>query len=129
MSDLRVTDYGVYVKRTPIHGTDRKGERAVVYSAWEPSEDHGHSTITTIDGVWFGRIGTRRFACNLPAGSDERHTAVMAEYEEQYLEAYNAIADVFPLACGREDMGEVETREPIAPRKEAKSMTSATERS
>jgi len=84
-----------------IHETRRIGDKVIkkysvattdviVYEAWEPSHIMGpHATITSIDGEWYGRIGTRRPPSEverLPAGSEERWRAVGKCYDEQYEE-------------------------------------------
>jgi hypothetical protein len=84
------------IQQTRIIGTN-----VVVYSAWEPMA--GHSTMTTIDGAWWGRIGCRPLPAELdalPARSDERFLAVTEWHEAQYQEAYSAILAQAPEARG-----------------------------
>lgn len=71
------------------------------YDAWEldqpiKREDgsiryyHAHSTVTTIDGVWYGSVETRQLPAELEAlkpGSDERYERVSA-----YLDSLKALA-------------------------------------
>lgn len=83
----------------------------VLLSVWEP-ETRGlpssHSTITTIGGRWFGRLGCRRYESDLPYGSDERIADVNAFHAEQYAEAVAIIEAMYPEAAhGRQSMGEV----------------------
>ena len=94
------------IKKYSVATTD-----LVVYEAWEPSAIMGkHSTITSIDGQWYGRIGTRYLPPELerlPRG-DERSRAVGKWHEDQYEEAYNLIIKAFPEAeAGRRSMGEI----------------------
>jgi calcineurin-like phosphoesterase family protein len=112
------------VRATQIIGTD-----ITVYSVWERSAyilapvnehmtvgRHDHSTITHIDGVLYGRLGTRRCPPELdklPAYSDERFDAVTAFQQAQYQEAYDIILAHYPitgLTVIRMDMGEIEAR-------------------
>jgi hypothetical protein len=85
------------------------GTKITVYSAWEPCSLHLHSTITLIDGEWYGRVGTRPLTAelnSLPA-SDERIKAVDAWHEAQYQEAYAAIEAQYPGLTGHKSMGEI----------------------
>ncbi|MDP2730341.1 MAG: hypothetical protein Q8O55_07655 [Dehalococcoidales bacterium] len=89
------------------------GTNLVVYNAWEPSSITGkHSSITTVDEKWYGKIGTSHVPPALdalPAGSDERIKAVHAYFEEEYAEAYRLIVEAFPeAATGTRDMGDIE---------------------
>jgi len=91
-----------------LNGTTR-------YVAWESSTPTGkHSTITTIDGEWYGRIGTDpdpEMFEHLTAGSDERIAAVRRAYEHRYQAAYCAIVAEYPEAVmGKMSMGEIEVR-------------------
>lgn len=99
----------IIVEKTRIIGT-----KCDVYSAWEV--DHGdHSTIQHIDGVRYGRVGTRRLPAELealPARTQERSDAVRAFHAKQYQEAYLAIyekhPEVYSLAkLENHDMGEI----------------------
>ena len=78
-----------------IHKIRIIGTSTVVYSAWEPSSVMGpHSTITTFDGSWFGRVGTRTFR------------------EDEFQQAYGAILSEYPglaLVPHKKDMGEIVT--------------------
>ena len=94
------------IKKYSVATTD-----LVVYEAWEPSAIMGkHNTITSIDGEWYGRIGTRHLPPELeklPPGP-ERITAVGKWHEDQYQEAYNLILRAFPEAqAGKRSMGEI----------------------
>ena len=89
------------------------GTNVIVYQAWEPSGVFGaHSTITTIDGKWYGRIGTRwlpPYLENMLAGSLERIQTVSKWLKDQYEEAYKLILQVYPEASsGMRTMGEIE---------------------
>ena len=89
------------------------GTRMMIYAAWELTEGiHGkHSTIQHINGLWYGKIGTRRIDCKLPAFTKERSDYVMSEYDKQYNEAYKLITDNFPEASilsGHDSMGDIE---------------------
>lgn len=85
------------------------------YTAWERQDGVacGHSTITTIDGVWFGRIGTRRLPAHLealPAMTEERLEAVREWQRGEYAEAYDLIYAEHPWLlklAHYESMGEV----------------------
>jgi hypothetical protein len=95
------------IKRTPILTTT-----TVVYSAWERSAGicGQHSTVTSDDDGWLGRVGTRALTpelAALPQGR-ERWDAVDAYHEEQYQAAYAAIVAAHPEAAeGKRDMGEI----------------------
>lgn len=89
------------------------GTNIIVYNAWEPSGVFGrHSTITTIDGKWYGRIGTRwlpPYLENMLAGSLERIQTVSKWLKDQYEEAYTLILQAYPEASsGMCTMGEIE---------------------
>ena len=109
---LEVNGRAVWVKRGKVHG----GGELWVYDAWEESGLMGpHSTIMSRDSFgesgpgWFGRLGCRRFPCDLPAYSKERSDFVMAEFNRQYEEAYLAIVEAFPeAAAGRRSMGSID---------------------
>ena len=82
-----------------------------ICSAWEPSTITGiHGTITTIDGEWYGRIGTDpdawTYQC-LPVGED-RSAAVERAYQTRYAVAYTHILRAHPeVYFGVRDMGEI----------------------
>ena len=96
------------VERTRIIGTN-----AVAFSVWEPTSGPmgEHSTKTTFDEVWHGRVGTRRLTKELDAmkpGSVERINAVQAFQNAQYEEAYADIIAAHPEAAGGyRSMGEI----------------------
>ena len=101
------------VRKTQIAG----GGNWTSFSVWEPtsvggSGGHSHSTITTIDGKWYGRLGTQALPAELdalPALTNERIDAVQAHYDRLYLEAYTLIETAFPsAAAGRQSMGEID---------------------
>ncbi len=77
-----------------VTGQRIMGTSTTVYEAYEPSSVAGnHSTITTIDGEWFGKIATRRLPAEInamPIGL-ERSAAVDAFHKARYAEAYAAI--------------------------------------
>jgi hypothetical protein len=106
--DIRTTDNGIIVKRTRILST-----QCVAYSAWERGDILGaHQTITTIDGVWYGTLHSRRddsSYAHLRGGSDERIAAVRAAYAANDAESYAAIVLVFPEAVdGKRSDGDIE---------------------
>ena len=87
----------IKIKRTEIRGTDNGNGLAVVFSAWEPYDRH--STMTTIDGKLYGRIGTRPLTARLdalPASTNARIFAVEQFHAEQQDEAYAAICEEYP---------------------------------
>lgn len=83
----------------------------LVYSAWEPSTITGrHSTITSLNNKWYGRIGSRLLPPDInkiPFGP-ERLAAVEKWHKDQYQEAYSLIIEAFPEAkTGHRDMGDI----------------------
>lgn len=104
---------GVVVERYRILGTD-----IFVHVAYEPlvkSKEHpfgDHSTITTIDGKWFGQISTTYLPetfKDLKVGSKERTDAVIEYYASEYQRAYAEIIEVFPYcANGTKYAGQIE---------------------
>ena len=102
------------------------GTNTYIFSAWEPTTLKGtnhtpiipsHSTITTINGQWYGRIGTREITPELnsiPVGLERFEK--MKEYREgQYNEAYQAILTEYPELKNQNikyDMGEIEIAYP-----------------
>jgi hypothetical protein len=108
-NETRPLDGGYIVQRYKILGTDIH-----VHAVWERYSNH--STMTTINGEWYGRIGTRRlpaFMEALPAMSDERSRIVGEWHDAQYAQAYEMILRAFPeLIPTRQSMGEIETYEP-----------------
>jgi hypothetical protein len=97
------------IQKTQIIGTE-----TTVYTAWEPSTPCGrHGTITTIDGEWYGRIGTDpdpEMFEHLPVGSDARIAAVKRAYALRYEAAYLAIIAKYPelIQKGTMSNGEIE---------------------
>jgi hypothetical protein len=91
------------------------GTRTMIYCVWEPSSPMGgHSTITTINGEWYGRVGTRRLPAwmeSLKSMSDERARIVGEYHEAQYQQAYEIIRNAFPEVSilAHESMGELST--------------------
>lgn len=83
------------------------------YSAWEPEHrDYGkHSTLTTLDGATYGRIGTRALPPAIEAlglGTDERWAAVKEWHRTQDEEAYALILAAYPEAQdGHRSDGEI----------------------
>ena len=81
-----------------VTGQRIMGTSTTVYEAYEPSSVMGnhsssHSTITMIDGEWYGKIATRRLPADInamPIGP-ERSAAVDAFHKARYAEAYAAI--------------------------------------
>lgn len=107
----QITDeMGFVIQRTPIIGTT-----CVIFSVWEKGQITGtHSTITTINGEWYGRVGTERLPADLdalPAYSNERAAAVRAWQLRRYERAYDIIAHSeygHEAMNGRYSMGQVE---------------------
>ena len=102
------------------------GTNTYIFSAWEPTILKGtnytpiipsHSTITNINGQWFGRIGTREVTPELnsiPVGI-KRFEKMKQYREKQYNEAYEAILVEYPELKGlnlKYDMGEIEVNYP-----------------
>jgi len=105
-NETRSLEGGVVVKRYNIITTD-----LWCYRAYEPSSIMGaHSTITTIDGKWYGEIGSRRlpgWMDAMPSG-DERSRVVGEYIEANYEQEYALIVRAFPEAAnGRRSMGEI----------------------
>ena len=68
------------------------GTSLVVLSAWEPFRNH--TTSFHVDGVAYGKIGSRPLPAaleSLPYMSLKRYDAVTAHQEALYAEAYAAI--------------------------------------
>lgn len=65
---------GRVIQILKVHGTNRW-----YVSLWENQTEHGriHTTITTFNEVWHGKVGSRFFNCALPVG-DERSDALTA---------------------------------------------------
>jgi len=118
MQNITLTD-GTAIRPTNIIGTNHW-----VVSAWTPraTDENGRcitnrdfSTITTIDGRPYGRIGTECLPAELdalPALSAERSAAVKAWRENIYRAAYLLIGVNLNIPAAarniREDMGEIE---------------------
>ena len=106
--ETRTTEAGIVVRRSRILSTP-----FVVYQAWEPrTSSASHSTISTIDGKWYGAIATR---CDdssyrhLAGGSPERIAAVERHYAANYAAAHAAIIAAFPEAAeGKRTGGDIE---------------------
>lgn len=87
--------------------------RYATLTAWVPSSTMGeHLTITFIDGLCYGRMGTERLPAKiaaLPPHTEERTSAVRAWREQIYGRAYAAIEAAVPEAAAsdRRDMGEI----------------------
>jgi len=101
------TSSGLIVKRFRVIGT-----QTVVYQAWEPSGIRGrHSSVTTVDGQWYGKVGTDPDPAlydHLPVG-DERSRNLQQAYQERYAVAYQAIIEACPeTADGHRSDGEIE---------------------
>ena len=96
----------VIIQKTRIIGT-----HTVVYSAWERDVGRNHSTITFIDGVQYGRMGTTRLESSFAAGTDERIADVRAQREALYQAAYAAILGQFPNLKGVPERGEIRVEE------------------
>lgn len=99
MENIIIRDYVVL-------GTDVR-----VVQAWEPM--NGHRQITTINGEWYGRIGTSPLPIeiqNMRSFSPERNAAVCAWHEAERQRAYDAIEAHNPelVGQGRREYGEIE---------------------
>jgi hypothetical protein len=100
---------GIIVHKYNIGCTNR-----IIYNAWEPSTITGnHSTITTFDGKWYGRIGTnpdKSMFSHLEPCSIERHHAVNKAYQQQYDRAIKYIKEAYPelKETVMTDRGEIE---------------------
>tara|TARA_Y100000310_G_C20209240_1_gene590539 strand:+ start:76 stop:468 length:393 start_codon:yes stop_codon:yes gene_type:complete len=87
-----VTDHGNAI----VERVEMSSGTTARYTAWLPAESplSGRaSTITHIDGFWYGRIGTDPDSAsyeNLPVG-EERSAAVQAAYEARHALAYDLI--------------------------------------
>ena len=99
-----------------VHRTPILCSTTVVFSVWERGTlCTTHSSITSDEQGWLGRLGTRRLPAELealPAG-DERSTRVRAFHAEQYEAAYAAIVAEYgekepAVLAGRRSMGEIE---------------------
>ena len=68
---------------------------SITFTVWEPGSVIGtHSTITTINGKWYGRLGTRMLTpelADLPAGTDYRVNMVNGFRLNQENIAYSLI--------------------------------------
>jgi hypothetical protein len=110
INEERTLPNGVIVKRYSIICSP-----TVVYSAWEPQ--NGHHTVTTINGVWMGRIGTDKLPNELEAlrpMSQERSDRVRPWIAQTYERGYENILAAFPHLAEiehRSDMGEITTKE------------------
>lgn len=98
-----------------------------VYEVWEvspPLNDHGgpiscaekgvraHSSITLIDGRWYGKLGSRPLPVwmdeLLTPMSEDRSRMVSQYHEVNYSQAYELIVQAFPEASyGRKSMGSI----------------------
>lgn len=98
----------VRVEKSRILATDD-----VCYTVWVPCDGPmgRFATLTTLEGVWYGRVGTDRLTPDLDKlkpGSDERIVKVREFMEKRYAVAYEAILLAFPEARdGRRSMGEI----------------------
>jgi hypothetical protein len=106
------TANSIVIQKTRIIGT-----KIVAYSAWTPSSYTGrHQTVTSIDGVCHGKVGTERIPAEidaLPVYTQERADAVLAWYAAQREIAYAAILAAHPEAAAgqRDGMGQIEVVE------------------
>lgn len=91
------------VQRYKIIGTELE-----VFEAWERETGKtgtsffSHSTITTIDGQWYGRVGTRCLPADVEAlapGSDERIARVRDWHQRQAQQAHESIIAAHPVAA------------------------------
>lgn len=94
------------------------GTRVWIHDVYEPTgplmNEQAHSTITTINGRRYGKIGTRPFNGRIPAG-DGRFCLPAEHYAAQSIEAQALIRFVYPnideyKTCGLNDC-EIETLE------------------
>jgi hypothetical protein len=106
---------GTVIVETQIIGT-----KLFSVDAWTPcpvlengrSDTSGFSTITTIEGAWYGRIGTERLPADLDALKGEtRYSAVKVWQQAQYSRAYWAIIAAYQMPEGAlgcsSSMGEI----------------------
>lgn len=108
MSTKNIGEKMVMVRKYSVGADD-----LTVYAAWEPSTVGGkgkHEEVASINGEWYGRIGTRHLPSELkilPEG-DERVRATEKWLGDQWEEAYDLILEAFPEArIGRCGMGEI----------------------
>jgi len=110
INEQREMGNGVIVRRYSILSSP-----TVVYDVFEPKA--GHSTITTIDGRWMGRIGTGSLPSELESltpMSKERQYRVSEWLKEQYQRAYDLILIAYPHLGSieyRANMGDITTTE------------------
>ena len=74
------------------------GTQIDVLVAWEPATWYSHSTVTYIDDVLHGRVGTRRIPAEIDAldRGEERTNAVWEWYAKSQEAAHRAI-EAHPL--------------------------------
>lgn len=117
MTETKTIGLGV-VRRVQIIGTQH-----VSYSAWLPvaGSPYGFSTITTIDGQQYGRLGTERLPDaleNLPVRSQARSDRVREWQINVYDNAYNMICEAYPALWDTPEsahvMGEITATEQVA---------------
>lgn len=89
----------------------RPGDRPCEFTVWEPSlmgapsrpaATYDHSSVTTFDGRWYGRIGSRRLPADVEAlpgfgrpGHEKRREAVRRWFQDQCDTAARAVYDTF----------------------------------
>lgn len=86
----------------------------IAYTVYQQTDVNAASvckftTITSENEVWYGRLGTADFDCDLRVG-DERSKLFKEHQEKQYNLAYSLIREFFPetQVYGKEDSGEIE---------------------
>jgi len=111
--ETRELDNGVKVVRYQIGGTNN-----FMYAAYEPYIQNGkggsHSCTLTINGKWFGKVGTLRPSPELdalPGMSPERMEAVTGHYGNERRKAYRYIREAYPDIAGRMSCGDIMTVE------------------
>lgn len=118
IDETRTLPCGAKVKRYQIATT-----ALVIYAAYEPTGPRlggdgrvltpwSHHSVTRIDDVYFGHVGTADLPDELnalPGLSRERSDAVGAWYKSEWARAHALILQAFPeAASGRRSDGDIE---------------------
>ena len=94
-----------------IQAQNISGNGVTVYSAWEPGEVmNTHSTITCIDGKWYGKVGTEVLPdeINRMPVDQPRFDAVAKWHTAKWEKAYSLIVAKYPdLADAQKAYGEI----------------------
>jgi len=104
-----------------VQATHILGTRSTILSVYELDNPtnrnpfHGHSSLTTFDGIWYGKVSTRELPealNNLPAMTDERYQAVKNFYREACLECemviHTALGETEHWGLSADEFGEIE---------------------